>query len=652
MDGDRVDHPQRLARHGPDGYAGGPLHPRAARLGVGECVYGLGERFTAFVKNGQVVDLWNEDGGTSSEQAYKNIPFYLTNRGYGVFVNHPERVSFEVASEKVERVQFSVPGESLDYFLIYGPTPKEVLARYTALTGRPALPPAWSFGLWLTTSFTTDYDEETVTSFIQGMADRDLPLHVFHFDCFWMKEFHWCDFEWDQRVLPDPPGMLAAAEGARPAHLRLDQPLHRPALGALRRRHGARLPGQAAQRRRLAVGSLAGGHGPGGFHQPGGVPLVRRQAARAGRYGRGLLQDRLRRAHPDRCGLFRRLRPAQDAQLLHATCTTRPSSRCWKRSWARARRPSSPARPRRAGSSSRCTGAATAPPPSSRWPKACAAGCRCACPASASGATTSAASSRPPRPDVYKRWCAFGLLSSHSRLHGSSSYRVPWLFDEEAVDVLRFFTKLKCRLMPYLFDAALQGARTGVPVMRAMHARIPRRSGLRHARPAVHAGRVLCWSRRSSARDGMVDYYLPAGRWTHFLTGQVVEGGRWLREQHGYLSLPLMVRPNTILPVGADEQKPDYEYANGITYHLFAIEDGADLTTVIPDLKGEPGSSVRVTRHGSESSISPLGTSLPWTVLLRGIAGKKTIHGGTSQIETLGLRILPDSTTSELTINL
>ncbi len=171
-------------------------------LSVGECVYGLGERFTAFVKNGQVVDMWNEDGGTSSEISYKNIPFYLTNRGYGVFVNHPEKVSFEVASEKVERVQFSVPGEYLDYFLIYGPTPKEVLDRYTALTGRPALPPAWSFGLWLTTSFTTSYDEDTVTSFIQGMADRDLPLHVFHFDCFWMKEFHWCNFEWDERCFP------------------------------------------------------------------------------------------------------------------------------------------------------------------------------------------------------------------------------------------------------------------------------------------------------------------------------------------------------------------------------------------------------------------------------------------------------------------
>ena len=84
--------------------------------------------------------------------------------------------------------------------------------------GRPALPPAWSFGLWLTTSFTTDYDENTVTSFVEGMAQRDLPLHVFHFDCFWMREFHWCNFEWDTRVFPDPEAMLARLK-ARGLHV-------------------------------------------------------------------------------------------------------------------------------------------------------------------------------------------------------------------------------------------------------------------------------------------------------------------------------------------------------------------------------------------------------------------------------------------------
>jgi alpha-D-xyloside xylohydrolase len=87
-------------------------------LGIGECVYGLGERFTAFVKNGQSVEIWNSDGGTGSEQAYKNIPFYLTNRGYGVFVNHPGRVSFEVASERTSGGNFSVSGEFLEYYIL------------------------------------------------------------------------------------------------------------------------------------------------------------------------------------------------------------------------------------------------------------------------------------------------------------------------------------------------------------------------------------------------------------------------------------------------------------------------------------------------------------------------------------------------------
>jgi alpha-D-xyloside xylohydrolase len=187
-------------------------------LGVGELVYGLGERFTAFTRNGQSVEIWNRDGGTSTEQAYKNIPFFLTNRGWGVLVNQPERVSFEVGSEFVSKVGFSVEGESLSYFLIDGPTPKDVLDRYTRLTGRPALPPAWSFGLWLTTSFTTEYDEKTVNSFVDGMRERDIPLHVFHFDCFWMRAQHWCDFEWDPVAFPDPEPMLARLK-ARGLHI-------------------------------------------------------------------------------------------------------------------------------------------------------------------------------------------------------------------------------------------------------------------------------------------------------------------------------------------------------------------------------------------------------------------------------------------------
>ena len=175
---------------------------------IGECIYGFGEKFTPFVKNGQTVETWNCDGGTCSDQSYKTVPFYISSKSYGVLVNSSDKVSFEVMSDTVSKVTFTVPGEELEYFIIGGENLEHVLENYTTLTGKPALPPAYSFGLCLSTSLTTSYDEKTVNSFIDGMAERKIPLQVFHFDCFWMKGYEWCNFEWDDEMFPDPEGML------------------------------------------------------------------------------------------------------------------------------------------------------------------------------------------------------------------------------------------------------------------------------------------------------------------------------------------------------------------------------------------------------------------------------------------------------------
>ena len=286
-------------------------------LGVGELVYGLGERFTAFTRNGQSVEIWNRDGGTSTEQAYKNIPFFLTNRGWGVLVNQPDRVSFEVGSEFVSKVGFSVEGESLSYFLIDGPTPKDVLDRYTRLTGRPALPPAWSFGLWLTTSFTTEYDEKTVNGFVDGMRERDIPLHVFHFDCFWMRAQHWCDFEWDPVAFPDPEAMLARLK-AKGLHICV---WINPYIAQRSRLFDeGKAKGYLLKRPDGSVWQWdhwQSGMGYVDFTNPEACAVVRRLSGASGQAGRRLLQDRLRRTHPDRRRLSRRLRSGEDAQLLH-----------------------------------------------------------------------------------------------------------------------------------------------------------------------------------------------------------------------------------------------------------------------------------------------------------------------------------------------
>ena len=209
-------------------------------LGIGETVHGLGERFGAFNKVGQSISLWNADGGTSSDQAYKNVSFWLSSRGYGIYIDNPGKVELEIGSERCSRVQTSVEGQWLKWYIIYGPTPKEVLQRYAVLTGRAGQVPSWSFGLWLSTSFTTNYDEETVNSFLEGMRERDTQVDVFHYDCFWMKvrlsslyklipplpplfiqlletyiyavisqAFTWTNFVFDSERFPDPKAQIS-----------------------------------------------------------------------------------------------------------------------------------------------------------------------------------------------------------------------------------------------------------------------------------------------------------------------------------------------------------------------------------------------------------------------------------------------------------
>jgi alpha-D-xyloside xylohydrolase len=625
------------------------IHEQLA-LGVGECVYGLSERFTAFVKNGQVVDLWNEDGGTSSEQAYKNIPFYLTNRGYGVFINHPERVSLEVASEMVEKVQFSVPGETLEYFLIYGPDPKVVLQRYTALTGRPALPPAWSFGLWLSTSFTTDYDEATVTRFIQGMADRDIPLHVFHFDCFWMKEFQWCDFQWDRRVFPEPAEMLARLK-ARGLHVCVwinPYIAQRSALFAEGARQGyllRRPNGDVWQWDKWQAGM-----GLVDFTNPDARAWFARQL-------RNLLEmgvDCFKTDFGERIPTDVVYADGSDPQRMHNYYTFLYNQTVFQ------------ALEEVRGEGEATLFARSATAGGQRFPvhwggdstatfESMAETLRGGLSLGLCGfgfwshdiggfeQTASAA--------VYKRWCAFGLLSSHSRLHGSSSYRVPWLFDVEAVDVLRFFTRLKCRLMPYLFAAAVQAQRWGLPMLRAMLLEFPTDPACDTLDRQYMLGDSLLVAPVFSAA-GEVDYYLPAGRWTNLLSGEEIEGGCWRRERHGFLSLPLLVRPNTLLALGAQDDRPDYDLAEGVVLHLFALAAGQQTAADVPALNGALAWRAVAQREDGLIRVAVEGAAHAWQLVLHGISTVKAVQGGRARPDDLGWRIEPDAGAQQVIIAL
>ena len=572
-------------------------------MGVGELIYGLGERFTAFTKNGQSVAIWNEDGGTSTYQSYKNIPFYISNKGYGVFVNHPEKVEFEIGTEQVTKTAFSVEGGYLDYYLFNGPSMKEVLERYTDLTGKPSLPAPWTFGLWLSTSFTTNYDEETVMSFVDGMLDRGIPLRTFHFDCFWMKEFHWTDFVWDSRVFPDPKGMLSRikAKGLNICVWINPYIAQESCLFAEGMEKGyfvKRTNGDVWQWDMWQPGMALVD-----FTNPDACTWYQEKLA-------GLLDmgvdcfktDFGERIPVDGIEYF----DHSDAKKMHNYYTYLYNKTVYD------------ILEKKRGKGEAVLFARSATVGGQKFPVHWGGDCwsdyesmeeslRGGLSLLMSGfgfwAHDIGGFESTSTPDVYKRWVAFGLLSSHSRLHGSTSYRVPWAYDEEAVDVVRFFTRLKARLMPYLYKTAIQANKTGVPTMRSMVLEFTEDRTCHYVDKQYMLGDSLLVAPIFN-EESLADYYLPAGHWTDFFTGEVKEGGRWIQEKHGYLSVPLLVKENSIVAIGAHDDKPDYDYGEDTELRIYEPVAGTTVTETVYGMDGSEEIKISVTTEEGKISVS------------------------------------------------
>lgn len=374
-------------------------------LSVGEDVYGLGERFGAYVKNGQSVDIWNEDGGTASEQGYKDIPFYMTSNGYGVLVNNRGHVSFEIGSENTEA---------------------------------------------------------TINSFIDGMAERDIPLAAFHYDCYWMREFHWCDFEWDKRFFGDIESTLKR--------------LHEDKGYLVRKPNGEVWQTDFWQ----------AGMGLVDFTNPAArewfkdkVKALLNQGVDAIKtdFGERIPRDVVWYDGSPKLSMHNWYTQLYNQAVFEAIEETY-------------------------GKGNACLYARSATVGGQQQPVHWGGDCESTFNGMAQSlrAGLSLTSSgfgfwshgiggfegAFPDPAVYKRWVAFGMLGSHSRLHGSTVYRVPWLFDEEdekngvalvpgqtAVDVVCEFTKLKLELMPYVYQLGLQPHVNGTPVMRSMFVEFP-----------------------------------------------------------------------------------------------------------------------------------------------------------------------------------
>lgn len=602
----------------------------ALSLDVGEYIYGFGEHFTPIVKNGQSIDIWNRDGGSASDQAYKNVPFYLSNKGYGVFVNTPDRVEFEVGSASVRNVEFSVEGEELEYIVIGGGSPKKVLSYYTALTGRTPVPPAWSFGLWLSTSWEPDSSAEITMDFVNGMADRDIPLSVFHFDARWMDDFNCCDFIWADRF-GDAPEMLRKIheKGVKVCcwiNPYVAQQSRLFAEGAENGYFIKRQDGSVWQSDNWMAGMAVVD-----FTNPAackwyadrlgeiidmGVDCIKTD------FGERIPTDVIyfdgsdpRKMHnyypylynKTIFGMLEEKRGKGEAIVFSRSSTT--GTQQFPVNWGGDNEATyiSMAESLRGGLSFCQSGFGY-------WAH------------DISGFVGTAT------PDLYKRWTAFGMLSTHSRLHGMSSYRVPWCFDEEACEVLSFFTKLKCSLMPYLFAGAVNVNLAGEPLMRAMMLEFPEdQTCLMLDRQYMLGDSLLVAP--IFREDGVVEFYVPEGVWTNYINGEQFEGGKWYTRKYDYFNLPLLVRAGAVIARGSVNAKPDYDYADGITYEVFSLADGQKGGCTVYDTACAEAVKMEIVRSGNQMSVSVSGRDAgkPWAVQLRGVDGVQKIAHGTAE---------------------
>lgn len=619
-------------------------------LDVGEHIYGLGERFTPFIRNGQSLDIWNEDGGTDSDQAYKSIPFFLSGKTYGVFVNSTDRVSYEVGSECPTKVQFSVPGETMEYMIIAGETNKHVISLYADLVGKPALPPAWSFGLWLSTSFVTDYDEDTVLEFVDGMIDRGIPLSAFHFDCYWMKGFEWTSFLWDRDRFPDPAGLI--------------RKLHDRGI-----RVCVWINPYIAQKSPIFHEGLDGNYfvntGSGDVWQwdrwQAGMALVDFSNLVARGWFQKHLEDLIKMGVDAFKTDFGERIPVADAfygkkaekegivyhnglsaDSMHNYYTYLYNEAVFE------------VLEKRLGKNNACLFARSATVGCQKFPVHWGGDCLSTYPSMAESLRGGLSLALCGfgfwshdiggfedgcDPDLYKRWLQFGLLSSHSRLHGNAQYKVPWMYGDEAVEVAAHFTHLKLGLMPYLFSAAVEASTVGIPMMRPMMLEFPNDEVCQNLERQYMLGSSLLCAPIFNT-EGTVRYYVPKGVWTNMLTRDRIEGPCWRNEKHDYFSLPLLAKENTVLVTGKTDDSTDYDYLDSVTITIFELLENRQATADVFSADTQKTGVVRALRKGKQIVVEMEGIKGKCRLLLTNIFRIKSSSQGIPEINEWGSLIV------------
>ena len=518
-------------------------------LSPGEKIFGTGENFKALDKRGQKVILWTDDpNGVQNETMYKPIPFFMSSRGYGMFMHTSAPVTCDFGKYFNGAMSLMIGDEALDLFVFLG-NPKEILDEYTNLTGKASMPPLWSFGLWM--SRITYFSEEDGRNVANLLRKNRIPSDVIHFDTGWFETDWRSDYKFAPSRFSDPKGMISDLDsmGFKISLWQLPYFVPKNDLFPEIIEKGLFV--------KNAKGNIPYEDAVLDFSNPDAVEWYQQKLKGLLEMGVGAIKVDFGEAAPSdgiyasgRTGFYEHnLYPLRyNKAVADITKEVTGNNIIWARStWAGSQR-----YPLHWGGDAANTNTAMA------------STLRAGLSMGLSGFTfwshdIGGFVQRTPE-DIYRRWLPFGLLSSHSRTHGAPP-KEPWEYNESFNDAFRLATEMRYKLMPYIYTQSKHSSENGLPVMRAMFIEYPDDAGAWLVDDAYLFGSdMLVAPLFENVKSHNV--YVPGGKWIDYQTGKIYEKG-WHHIEAGIIPVVVLVRDGTVIPhIKLAQSTRDMDWSN------------------------------------------------------------------------------------------
>ena len=531
-----------------------------------ECFVGTGERFRKMDLSGQTFFLKNQDGqGVNNRRAYKNIPFFISSRKYGVFYHTSDYCRLSLADHSTRSVQFRNDRATIDAFIIGGETPERILFHYREITGFPPMLPLWSFGIWM--SRMTYFSAEEVEEICQRLRVEQFPCDVIHLDTGWFRTDWLCEWKFNPERFPDPEGFIKrlADNGYKVSLWQLPYVANGAEQIAEAKENnyiGPLLKEQASEGSNFSTLDYAG--------------TIDFTYDKATEWYKGLLRNLLNMGvkciktdfgeniHME--ATYHSMTP-QQLNNIYALLYQKAAYEVTKEVtgdgivWARAAWAGCQRYPLHWGGDSESSWAGLA--------GSLKGGLHFGLSGFAFWSHDVPGFHSTPDfmnsvidPKVYVRWTQFGVFSSHMRYHGTHK-REPWYYPTVS-DIVKKWWKLRYRLMPYILEESRLATETGYPVLQALLFHHPDDRTCWHIDDEYYFGRAFLVAPVMNSSDRR-DIYLPEGEWVNFFTKEHFHGPIWLKDVYVPLDeMPVFCHPGTVIPVYEPEVKStdDIDFKN------------------------------------------------------------------------------------------